>query len=229
MAPLRLAIAIGIGISLAAAAAEADPALDRLESGLPPGWSLLATGSELVLRHDRPCYVTGAHHENATLAAAGANGGGAANGAGGASGVGGAGAAGEAHAVAGGGPLVTIELRYRLEPRWTAQQIAAARAANDRIAGELRTVASRYRIDAIHASKGRPQPATADERARLDAYEAARSRLTARLVQLPRCTLGEVSVFDGSDTYAQLALQVDPPEVMTEAHRVVELVKQHCR
>lgn len=219
MAPLRLAIAIGIGISLAAAAAGADPALDRLESGLPPGWSLLATGSELVLRHDRPCYLTGARRDSAPPTGD----------AGGSSGASGASGAKEGPSVAGGGPMVTIELRYRLEPRWTAQQIAAARAANDRIAGELRTVASRYRIDAIHSSKGRPQPTTADERARLDAYEAARSRLTARLVQLPRCTLGEVSVFDGSDTYAQLALRVDPPEAMAEAHRVVELMKQHCR
>jgi hypothetical protein len=216
MAPLRLAIAIGIGISLAAAAAGADPALDRLESGLPPGWTLLVTGSELVLRHDRPCYLSGARRDNAAPTSD----------AGGASGASGA---REGPSVAGGGPLVTIELRYRLEPRWTAQQIAAGRAANDRIAGELRTIASRYRIDAIHGSKGRPQPTTVDERARLHAYEAARSRLTARLVPLPRCTLGEVSVFDGSDTYAQLALRVDPPEAMTEAHRVVELMKQHCR
>ena len=219
MAPLRLAIAIGISLA-AAPAAEADPALDRLEGALPPGWSLLATGSELVLRHDRPCYVTGVHRENAAPA-------GAAGGAGGAEAA--SGARDARSVAAGGGPLVTIELRYRLEPRWTAQQIAAARAANDQIAGELRTVASRYRIDAIHTSKGRPQPATADERARLDGYEAARSRLAARLVQLPRCTLGEASVFDGSDTYAQLTLQVDPPEVMTQAHQVVELMKQHCR
>jgi hypothetical protein len=216
MAPLRLAIAIGISLA-AAPAVDADPALDRLEAALPPGWSLLATGSELVLRHDRPCYVTGVHHDNAAPA-------GDAGGAGATSG------ARDARSMAaGGGPLVTIELRYRLEPRWTAQQIAAARAANDQIARELRTVASRYRIDAIHTSKGRPQPATADERARLDGYEAARARLAARLVPLPRCTLGEASVFDGSDTYAQLTLQVDPPEVMTQAHRVVELMKQHCR
>ena len=78
-------------------------------------------------------------------------------------------------------------------------------------------------------SKGRPAPASADEKARLDAYEAARARLTARQVLLPRCTLGDASVFDGEDTYAQLTLQVDPPEVMAQAHRIVELMKQHCR
>jgi hypothetical protein len=72
-------------------------------------------------------------------------------------------------------------------------------------------------------------PANADEQARLDAYEAVRARLTARRVQLPRCTLGDASVFDGEDTYAQLGLQVEPPEVMTQAHHIVELVKQHCR
>jgi hypothetical protein len=203
----RAWMSIAIGMSIAAAApAAADPALDRLEAALPPGWSLLATGSELVIRHDRPCYLTGAPHGAPAGELAG----------------------GKAMAP-GGGPLVTIELRYRLEPRWTAQQITAARAANDQIAGQLRTLAARYRIDAIHTSNGRPAPASADEQRRLDAYEAARSRLTARLTRLPRCTLGESSVFDGEPTYAQLALQVDPPEVMTQAHRIVELVDQFCK
>jgi hypothetical protein len=207
MAPVQRSIAIGIAAAWTAWAspARADPAFDQLESALPAGWSLLATGSEMVIRHDRPCYITGVHHQNAPAAEA------------------------RSAVAAGGGPLVTIELRYHLEPRWTAQQVTAARAANDQIGGELRTLAARYRIDQIHASKGVPLPANADERARLDAYEAARARLAARLVKLPRCTLGESAVFDGEDTYAQMKLQVDPPEVMTQAHQIIELVKQHCR
>src|ERR1051325_11701886 len=75
----------------------------------------------------------------------------------------------------------------------------------------------------------RRAPANPDEQHRLDAYEAARARLAARQIKLPRCTLGEASVFDGDDTYAQLKLEVDPPEVMTQAHRIVELMHQHCR
>lgn len=216
MAPLRWSIAIWL---VAASTAAADPALDQLEHALPAGWSLLATGSELVIRHDRPCYVVGTGGARPG-APPGASAGAPATEAG-------------ARAAAAGpvvtGPVVTIELRYRLEPRWTAQQVTDARAANDRIDGELRTLASRYRIDAIHTSGGRRVPASADEQARLDAYEAARARLVARRVHLPRCTLGDTSVFDGEDTYAQLALRVDPPEVMTQAHRIVELVKQHCR
>jgi len=201
----RMSLAIGIlAIAGAGHPAWADPALDRLETALPPGWSLLATGSEMVIRHDLPCYVTRARHENAPANEVKA-------------------------AAAGGGPLVTIELRYRIEPRWTPQQAAAARAANDQIAGELRALAARYRIDAIRTSKGRPLPANADEQARLAAYEAGRARLAARLVKLPRCTLGASSVFDGEDTYAQLGLEVDPPEVMVQAHRIIELVKQYCR
>jgi len=215
MARLRLAIGIWlVAASTVPRAGAADPALDELERALPVGWSLLATGSELVIRHDRPCYVlaTGGTRPGAPPGASpGAR-------------------ASEAGArAAATGPVVTIELRYRLEPRWTAQQVTSARAVNDRIDGELRTVASRYRIDAIRTSQGRRVPASADEQARLDAYEAARARLAARRVHLPRCTLGDASVFDGEDTYAQLALQVDPPEVMTQAHRIVELVKQHCR
>jgi hypothetical protein len=209
MPELRMSIAIGIALAASAEAgtAGADPAFDQLESALPAGWTLLATSSELVIRHDRPCYVTG------TVVRAGS-----------------ALDAGARPALApGGGPLVTVELRYRIEPRWTAPQITAARAANDQIAGELRALGARYRIAAIRTSKGRPLPASADERARLEAYDAESARLTARRVKLPRCTLGGSSVFDSDDTYAQLALQVDPPEVMTQAHRIVELVKRHCR
>lgn len=206
MARAWMPIAIGIAMAarLATAAPSATAPFAQLERALPPGWSLLTTASELVIRHDRPCYVTGPRHDSA--------------------------APSEPHAASppGGGPLVTIELRYRLEPRWTDQQLAAARAANDKLAGELRALAAQYRIDAIHTRKGRPVPASADERARLEAYEAARAPLAARLVQLPRCSLGDASVFDGDDTYAQLSLRVDPPEVMAQAHQIVELMKKHC-
>jgi hypothetical protein len=204
MARRWMSIAIGIGLVARAAAAQPDPALDRLEKALPPGWTLLATDAELVIRHDRPCYVTGAHHENAPAVET------------------------KAAPAPGGGPLVTIQLRYRLEPRWTHQQLAAARATNERLGAELRALAGKYHFDAIHKSKGRPLPATPDEQARLDAYEAAHAQLAARLVKLPRCSLGDASVFDGDDTYAQLMLEVDPPEVMTQAHHIVALMTQHC-
>ena len=195
--------AIALGVAALAGVATAQPAatFDRLEQALPPGWSLLATGAELVIRHDRPCYVTGTRHPDAAAVE---------------------------HRSEGGGPLVTIELRYRLEPRWSDQQLAAARAVNDKLGGELRALAARFHIDAIHKVKGRPVPASADERARLEAYDAAHAELAQRQVKLPRCSVGEVSVFDGDDTYAQLALEVDPPEVMVQAHRIVELMKQHC-
>ena len=217
MARLEIAVTVAIAAAAAAGAARGDPPgsaaagtsaraeIARLESALPAGWSLLATGSELVIRHDRPCYVTDVHHDHAPAGVA------------------------RSVAPAGGGPLVTIELRYRLEPRWTAPQLAAARATNEGIAGQIRALAARYRIAAIRTAKGQPIPANADEQARLDAYEAARARLAARRVQVPHCTLGELSVFDGEDTYAQLALQVDPPEVMTQAHSIVALVNQRCR
>lgn len=177
-------------------------AFDALEKALPAGWSLLIAGAELVIRHDRPCYVTGVHHENARE--------------------------GEQATPAGGGPMVTIELRYRLEPRWTDKQVAAAKATNDKLGGELRAIAAKYNLDSIHQSKGRPLPATPEQRTRLEAYEAAQAPVVAKLVALPRCSLGDTSVFDGADTYAQLRLIVDPPEVMTQAFRIVELMKQHC-
>jgi hypothetical protein len=210
MARLWMSIAVGILATARAAAAEPDP-FDRLEKELPPGWSLLSTGSELVFRHDRPCYVTGAHREKAPAVEAR-----------------GPAPSGAMPAPPGGGPLVTIELRYRIEPRWTDQKLAATRAANDKVEGELRALAARYNLGAIHQTKGRRLPASADERVRLVAYEAARAPLAARLITLPRCSIGDASVFDGADTYAQLSLAVDPPEVMTQARHIIELMTARC-
>src|SRR5258708_39306320 len=88
----RLAVkrAICAIVVLAVARADAEPAIPALERALPRGWSLLATDTELVIRHDKPVYAT-------------------------------------ANAAA---PLVTLELRYHLEPHWTAKQLADARATN---------------------------------------------------------------------------------------------------
>jgi hypothetical protein len=119
--------------------------------------------------------------------------------------------------------MITLELRYRLEPKWSDKQLAEARVANDKVAKELRGLRAQYGIDKIAKS-----PRDADERKRLDAYTKAEGELRARVVKLPLCTVGASSVFDGDDTYAQLKLVVDPPEAMREAHHVVELVKKQC-
>lgn len=177
---------IAVIVALAGSSfAEGDPALAKLEQSLPAGWSLLATDTELVIRHDRPCYVE----------------------------------SGDAP------PMITLELRYRLEPKWSDKQLAEARAANDKVAKELRGLRAQYQIDKIHDVKA---PRDADERKRLDAYAKGETELRARIVKLPLCALGASSVFDGDDTYAQLKLVVDPPDAMREAHHVVELVKKQC-
>jgi hypothetical protein len=186
------------------AAAQNDPSLARLERQLPAGWTTLATETELVFRHDRPCYVTGAYHENAAPHDR------------------------SVPAPAGGGPLVTLELRYRLEPKWNAKQLADARAANEKIGAELRELAAKYNIDAIHKSKGRPLPMNDDERQRLAGYTKASDAANARAVALPRCTLGAWSVFDSAETYGQLRLELDPPEAIREAHQVIALLDQAC-
>lgn len=191
-----MTIAIGIACSRVAMAA---PATDALEKALPSGWSLLMTGSELVVRHDRPCYVVGVHERNAAEPPA-----------------------------AGSGTLVTVELRYRLEPRWTDAQLAAAKVTNDKLAAEIHGLWQRYNLDGVHRSKGKPLPTTPDEKARVEAYEAAEARVAAKLVKLPRCAFGDTSVFDGPDTYAQMSLKLDPPEVTAEAYQVVELMKKFC-
>lgn len=182
------------------AAAETD-SLDALQKSLPAGWSMLTTEHELVIRHDRPCYVTGVHRDNEPA---------------------------KANPCSEDGPLVTLELRFRIEPRWTQQQLADAKAANDKIAIELKASRDKYRVDAIHQSKGHAMPANADEKKRLAAYEQAEAQLVARTVKTPLCTLGDSSLFAGDQTYAQLKLKVDPPEAMIEAYKVVEILKKMC-
>jgi hypothetical protein len=189
--------------SVAAAQPAADPALDDLEKALPPGWTMLATGSELVFRHDRPCYVAAPRRANPPATAAAKP--------------------------AGGGPLVTFELRFHLEPRWTAGQIATAHKANDKVAGELRALVGKYHVDQIHHSKGKPLPANPDEKARLDAYDSEHARIAKRIVPVPHCAIADLSLFDGEDTYAQLNLELDPPEVIPEAHKILALIQQRCR
>jgi hypothetical protein len=171
-------LAAGIG------SAGAEPALARLEAKLPAGWSLLSTDTELVLRHDRPCYA----------------------------------------ATAGGeGPLVTLELRYRLEPAWSDRQLADAKAANAKLAAEHKALRARYRIDAIRVVKGEPQPQTADERSRLAAYKMGLAA-AGRPVALPQCTLDDRSVFDDGAAALQRRV-VEPPEANVEAASVFRLMQ----
>lgn len=186
--------------TVAVAQPVADPALDDLEKALPAGWTMLATGSELVFRHDKPVYVAA-----------------------------GAAKAKVKPAATPSGPLVNLELRFRLEPKWSAPQVAAARQANDKVASDLRALTAKYHLEQIHHDKGKPVPANADERARIAAYDSEHARIAKRIVPVPHCAIGDVSVFDGEDTYAQLSLQLDPPEVIPEAHRVLAVIQQRCR
>jgi hypothetical protein len=203
VAAMKRAIYAAVIAATATASAGTDPAIARLERALPRGWSLLATDTELVIRHDRPVYAEGRHLANEPPDS-------------------------PPTGIA-GGPLVTLELRYRLEPKWPAAQLAAARAANAKIYDARKALATQYRIDELRDRKSaEPVAKTADEQKRIDAYRAAAGKLEAALVQLPRCTLGASSLFDGPDTYAQLSLVVDPAQAMKEAYAIVEVVKKQC-
>ena len=162
-----------------------DPAIVALEKALPRGWTVLATDTELVIRHDRACYVTAETHQAA-------------------------------------GPLVTLELRYHLQPKWSAKQIADAKANNDKVTADIEKLRKQYKLEAMHAKP------TTEEKTRLAAFTKGEAELKNKLVKVPLCSLGDSSVFDGDDTYAQLKLKVDPPEAMQQAKDIVELVKKQC-
>ncbi|HEV7554581.1 MAG TPA: hypothetical protein VGO00_03940 [Kofleriaceae bacterium] len=172
--------------SLARAGGE-DPAVTALEKALPRGWTVLATDTELVIRHDRACYVAADVHDAS-------------------------------------GPLVTLELRYHLQPKWTPQQLADAKATNDKVTAQIAELRKQYKIDAIKATT---KP-TIEEKSRLATYTKGETELRKQLVKVPICNLGDASLFDGDDTYAQLKLKVDPPEAMQQAKDIVELVKKQC-
>jgi len=198
---MRIAIAT---LLLAGGVARAEPDVsDALQQAMPGGWSVLETEHELVLRHDRPCYVVGRHRENEPAKSAG-------------------------NPCSADGPLVTLELRFHIEPRWTQKQLDDAKLANDKIALELKAAHDRYRVDQIHQSKGRPLPMNPDEQKRLSGFEKEEAQLRARTVKTPLCTLGERSLFDSDITYAQLKLKVDPPEAMIEAHKALDALKKQC-
>ncbi len=160
-------IVCAIVLAGGAALADKDEALGRLEKALPAGWSLLATDSELVIRHDRPVYCP--TNPN--------------------------------------GPLVTLELRYRLDPKWTPEHLAEAKAANARIEASL--AAQKAKLSA-------------------KAYAAAEARDKAREVRLPVCTLDHVSIVERPDTYGQLAMDLDPADAKTEGLKIRDLVDKHC-
>jgi hypothetical protein len=98
------------------------------------------------------------------------------------------------------GPLVTLELRYKLEPKWTPEHLAEVKAENDKITAEL----------------ARTKSAT------------AQAQVRARLVPIPVCTLDHASVVESADTYAQLKLTIDPAEAKSEAGQIRELVTKKC-
>ncbi len=201
---IALIVATGAGL----AGAGGDPAIASLSRALPSGWRLTVNpdsgGRSLVIWHVAPVRIAGRHTENSPYT-------------------------GNMPVMArDSSPVVTLALRYRVEPAWNPQQLADARAANAKIYAEIAVLRARYQIDLIATSKGRTLPRSPDEEHRLADYQREEALQIGKLVQLPRCTLGTSSLFDSAETYGQLDLMVDPPGTMREAYAIVELVKRRC-
>jgi hypothetical protein len=200
MRALVVLLALGLGLGLSAA----DP-VRELQRSLPGGWRVIRTGGDLVIRHDAPVRIAGKYHPNSVHM-------------------------GNAPVLAPAtAPSVVLALRYRLEPAWSEAKLETARTTNKKVYAELVALRARFRLDDIPTGKGTPLPRNPDEQQRLVDHDTAYQATLARLVQLPRCTLGGSALFDSTDTYAQLDLMVDPPIVMREAYAIVELVKRRCR
>ncbi len=105
------------------------------------------------------------------------------------------------------GPLVTLELRFKLEAKWTPERYAEAKAANDKLAAEL--AAQKAKLSA-------------------KAYDAAVAKAKLREVRVPVCTLDRASIVERPDTFAQLDLDLDPAEAKTEGLKIRDLVEKRC-
>jgi hypothetical protein len=189
-----------------AGSASAEPALgtfEELQRALPAGWTLKHEGT-LVISRTQMVRIAGRHHQNAHYSNI------------------------PVVAPPNSAPI-TLELRFKLETRWTAKQLADAKAANAAVAASLASLRTKHRIDDIKTSKGRPLPSTPDEQQRLADYEAEAAKVRALAVTLPRCTIGGMSLFDDDHTTLTLARLVDPPIAMREAYAIVELIKRRCR
>ncbi|HEY4238546.1 MAG TPA: hypothetical protein VGM88_01980 [Kofleriaceae bacterium] len=173
-------------LALLAGIARAEPPVHELERALPSGWSLIATDDELVIRHDKPCY-TAAKDAPAPQPPPGTS----------------VPPPATPPRPRPPGQLVALELRYKLQPRWTDKQLADARATNAKL-----DAAARAEADRGHAR--------------------AASVLTARRVALPLCTIGETSVFAGADTFALVGVALDPPEAAREVYEAIAAVRAHC-
>lgn len=189
---------------LFAGTAAADPVSD-LQRALPGGWKVTTGNSELTIERLTPVQISGrflpnaAHYGNAPTVAPAS------------------------------APTEKLRLRYRTEPAWTASRLAQVTESNKKIYAELQPLRAKYKIDDIATGKGMPIPKTPDEEQRLQDYQAAYDAVLARIVAVPQCTLGKVSVFSDRSTYQQLDLMVVPEIAMREAYAVVELMKRRCK
>lgn len=195
---------LAVACLLFAGTVAADPVSD-LQRALPGGWKVTTTKSELTIERLTPVQISGrflpnaAHYGNAPTVAPAS------------------------------APTEKLRLRYRTEPAWTAARLAQVTESNKKIYAELQPLRAKYKIDDIATGKGMPIPKTPDEEQRLRDYQAAYDAVLARVVAVPQCTLGKVSVFSDRSTYQQLDLMVVPEIAMREAYAVVELMKRRCK
>jgi hypothetical protein len=214
-----LAVIVGAGMLVAvrtalvllalAGSAHAD-SVAGLQSALPSGWTLKVTKpatdgrGELAIVHTAPVKIAGVFYMNAPYTT------------------------NVPRTAPAGAPTITLQLRYGIEARWSEARLEKVRAANNVIYKQLDGLRAKYRIDDIKTGKGMPLPSTPDEEKRLADYQAEYDKTIAKVTRVPRCTLGELSLFDDEHTYEQLKYQVEPASAMREAFAIVELVKRRC-
>jgi hypothetical protein len=176
-----------------------------------PGWTMTLLPGSLILERSAPVWVLDGNRINAPVSLESA--------------------AARTARIRRHGRQVKPRLVFRLEPRWTTAQVAAARRTNEGVAKLLEALPAKHgvahRVAAARARKpGLGLGGTPAEQGRVAAYEAERKSLVARLVKLPEHHSQQYSLFfDRHEGWDDAFHLVDPPDAATECYRFEQQVR----
>lgn len=200
-------------VSAVGAAPQVDARLSRVAAALPPGWTMAVDGGRLVFTRAGDIYVVSANRVNgpATMETEAAR----------------------AARIRRLGRRTVASLEYRLEPRWSRERWAQARATNDRVMRALSALPAKHDIQGLLdkrlSSKGPQYVARTDaDRARLAAYDVEKDALEAACVVLPRYESARWSIFLVRAVGRDDDMHGVSPEAASRELLSVEALLQRC-
>lgn len=128
------------------------------------------------------------------------------------------------------GKTTVLELKMKLEPKWSMEKLQKVWAYNDSIQHLIDTAYTKYKIGDLEQALGRGDftydDSTPEKRRRLKAYNEEREKLHRQKIPWPGYSSSTYSVFFYYDYNAENYRAVYPPEAVWEEHRVAEMVRR---